>query len=145
MESDFNLHKQINYRYYQEMPAPFELVIDLAAKAANIHPDLIISETRIRRVVIARQVAMVYTYYTSRITLSKIGDEYGGRDHATVLHALRVFDTMPYYPEFREVFNQFIKLISLTGYRTRLDLMRRKEKENFLRKNTLKKSIANSN
>ena len=45
--------------------------------------------TRKREYVYARQIAMMLISKYTRFSLAKIGQEFGGRDHATVLHACR--------------------------------------------------------
>lgn len=55
----------------------------------NVSMDALQSKTRKRPIVQARQVAMFLAKKYTKNSLVKIGKEIGGRDHATVLHALK--------------------------------------------------------
>ena len=45
--------------------------------------------SRKREIVICRQFIMVIAKKTTKMSLAAIGEKYGGKDHATVLHALK--------------------------------------------------------
>ncbi len=47
------------------------------------------SSTRTRALVNARQIAMYLTREVTELSLPKIGEAFGGRDHSTVIHANR--------------------------------------------------------
>lgn len=85
-------------------------VQDAVCEYFNITRDILVSQTRKRQVVQARQIAM----YLSRTlvpncSLSTIGSELGGKDHATVLHACTtVSDLMA----TDKVFKQYVSDIS---------------------------------
>ena len=69
-----------------------ELTIDRVQEAVceyfNISLDTLQSPSRKRQIVQARQIAMyLCRCYISSCSLSTIGAEIGGKDHATVLHA----------------------------------------------------------
>ena len=69
-----------------------ELTIDRVQEAVceyfNISRDTLQSPSRKRQIVQARQIAMyLCRSYISSCSLSTIGAEIGGKDHATVLHA----------------------------------------------------------
>lgn len=51
-------------------------------------------KTRKREYVYARQIAMMLISKYTKFSLSKIGKEFGGRDHATVLHAKRTIQNL---------------------------------------------------
>ncbi len=79
-------------------------IIDTVCEYFNITRELLLSKTRKRQVVQARQIAM----YECRnlvpgCSLSTIGGELGGKDHATVLHACNtVQDLMSTDKSFRQ-------------------------------------------
>jgi chromosomal replication initiator protein len=54
----------------------------------GIHPDDLSSTTRKREVVIPRQVAIYIVRDKYDIPLKKIGEHFGNRDHATILHSI---------------------------------------------------------
>ncbi|MBR6346723.1 MAG: chromosomal replication initiator protein DnaA [Bacteroidales bacterium] len=73
----------------QESSFSMDLVIKTVCEYFNITRDVLISPSRKRQIVQARQIAM----YQCRnlipsCSLSTIGAELGGKDHATVLHAI---------------------------------------------------------
>ena len=53
----------------------------------NVTRDMLLSKTRKREIVQARQIAMYLGRNLTKTSLSAIGAEIGGKDHATVLHA----------------------------------------------------------
>jgi chromosomal replication initiator protein len=68
-----------------------DLTIDKVQKVVcdyfNITRDDLLSKTRKRQIVQARQIAMYMSRSLINCSLSTIGAEIGGKDHATVLHA----------------------------------------------------------
>ncbi|MBR4774635.1 MAG: chromosomal replication initiator protein DnaA [Bacteroidales bacterium] len=81
-----------------------DTIIDTVCEYFNITRELLLSKTRKRQIVQARQIAM----YECRnlvpgCSLSTIGGELGGKDHATVLHACNtVQDLMSTDKSFRQ-------------------------------------------
>ena len=72
----------------QETEVSVETIIRTVCEYFNITRDMLLSKSRKRQIVQARQIAM----YECRnlvpsCSLSTIGAELGGKDHATVLHA----------------------------------------------------------
>ena len=47
-----------------------------------------------REIVIPRQVAMYFCKRYTQLTLALIGENFGGRDHSTVIHALESVEDM---------------------------------------------------
>jgi chromosomal replication initiator protein len=70
-----------------------EVSIDYIKKVVcsyyNIHPDMLQQNTRKREIVQARQIAMYFSKNLTKSSLTVIGMQIGGKDHATVLHAYR--------------------------------------------------------
>ena len=64
-----------------------DLVISVAADYFGITADEIRSSSRSRDLVTARQMAMYLCRELTDLSLPKIGDRFGGRDHSTVIYA----------------------------------------------------------
>jgi chromosomal replication initiator protein len=71
------------------------------------HADLVGSK-RSQAIVYPRQVAMYLTRELTDLSLPKIGDEFGGRDHTTVMHATAKIQKL--MSAQRDVFNQIQQL-----------------------------------
>ena len=68
----------------------------------GISDDIFLSKTRKREIVQARQIAMYLSRNLTKTSLSSIGAQLGGKDHATVLHACnQVSDLMDTDRSFR--------------------------------------------
>ncbi|MFH1387170.1 MAG: chromosomal replication initiator protein DnaA [bacterium] len=71
--------------------ATLSISIDLIKKTVAEHYGVAIDDlsakTRLQKIALARQVAMYITRELTSASLPKIGAEFGGRDHTTVLHA----------------------------------------------------------
>jgi chromosomal replication initiator protein len=68
----------------------------------------LLGTSRSRTLVTARQIAMYLCRELTNLSLPKIGQEFGGRDHTTVMHAERKIRTL--MAERRSVFNQVTEL-----------------------------------
>jgi chromosomal replication initiator protein len=66
---------------------PADLIIRETASYFSLTRDELLGPSRNRPLVIARQVAMYLCRELTPLSLPKIGDAFGGRDHTTVLHA----------------------------------------------------------
>lgn len=60
---------------------------DAVSKAYKMRMDDFSSKKRTRAIAFPRQIAMYITRELTDLSLPKIGDEFGGRDHTTVIHA----------------------------------------------------------
>jgi len=69
-------------------------VIDVTAENFNLKPEEILSKKRTQDIAMTRQVAMYLCRMLTDLSLPKIGEEFGGRDHTTVLHAFKKIDTL---------------------------------------------------
>ena len=70
--------------------------------------DDLCGSSRSRVLVTARQIAMYLCRELTDLSLPKIGQQFGGRDHTTVMHADRKIRTL--MAERRSVFNQVTEL-----------------------------------
>lgn len=64
-----------------------DLIKDKVSKKFGIRMDEFNSKKRTRAIAYPRQIAMYLTRDLTDLSLPKIGDEFGGRDHTTVIHA----------------------------------------------------------
>ncbi len=93
-----------------------EVTIDKVQKVVcdyfNITRDDLLSKTRKRQIVQARQIAMYMSRLLINCSLSTIGSEIGGKDHATVLHACTtVNDLMSTDKTFKQYVTDIEKLL----------------------------------
>ena len=70
-----------------------DLVMSVAAEYYDLSREEIESSSRSRSLVIARQMAMYLCRELTDMSLPKIGERFGGRDHTTVLHATKKIRT----------------------------------------------------
>jgi chromosomal replication initiator protein len=78
----------------------------------NITRDDLLSKTRKRNIVQARQIAMYMSRNLINVSLSTIGSEIGGKDHATVLHACTtVTDLMSTDKSFKQYVTDIEKIL----------------------------------
>ncbi len=76
---------------------PVEITVDLikevVSKSFKIKLEDFQSKRRTRAIAFPRQIAMYLTRELTDLSLPKIGDEFGGRDHTTVIHACDKINT----------------------------------------------------
>ncbi len=68
-------------------------IVDHVSKYYNVTKDDIYSQKRRADILLPRQVAMYITRELTDISLSIIGDEFGGKNHSTVLHSIKQIET----------------------------------------------------
>ena len=93
-----------------------EITIDKVQKTVcdyfNITRDMLLSKSRKRQIVQARQISMYMSRNLINCSLSTIGAETGGKDHATVLHACTtVSDLMAFDKTFRQYVTDIEKML----------------------------------
>ena len=64
-----------------------ELILAETSRYFNISPEELLSPNRNRTVATARQIAMYLCRELTDLSLPRIGQRFGGRDHSTVMHA----------------------------------------------------------
>ncbi len=69
-------------------------IIEATADNFNLKPEDVLSKKRTQDIALTRQVAMYLCRMLTDLSLPKIGNEFGGRDHTTVLHAFKKIDTL---------------------------------------------------
>lgn len=93
-----------------------EVTIDKVQKVVceyfNLTRDMLVAKTRKRQIVQARQIAMYMSRNLINCSLSTIGAEIGGKDHATVLHACStVADLMSTDKTFKQYVSDIKKML----------------------------------
>ena len=86
----------------------------VTCEVLDIPEDLVRARTRKREVVQARQIAMYFCKQLTKHSLKTIGQGFGGRDHSTVIHAVRsVEDQIDTDPLFRDTVERVRKKLEL--------------------------------
>ena len=95
--------KDMLKRNNEFVPSP-QIIISYVCKYYNIEEDTLRGQNRGREIVNGRQIAMYLIRRMTNLSLSDIGKEFSGRDHATVLHSLdKVEKQMRSDPAFAEI------------------------------------------
>ncbi len=74
---------------YKDRQLNIDNIQRLVADYFNIRISDLISKNRSRNIARPRQLAMAFSKQYTNLSLPKIGSEFGGRDHTTVLHACK--------------------------------------------------------
>jgi chromosomal replication initiator protein len=92
-------------------------IMAVTAEYFGVSIDDLTSGSRTRVLVSARQIAMYLCRELTELSLPKIGQTFGGRDHTTVMHAERKIRSL--MTERRNVYNQITELTSRIRTRAR--------------------------
>jgi chromosomal replication initiator protein len=79
-----NTKREISIDYIQKVVCSF----------FNVQVEMLLSNTRKREIVQARQIAMFFSKNLTKASLATIGAQIGGKDHATVLHACKTVNNL---------------------------------------------------
>lgn len=63
-----------------------EYILDIVANYFHLKPEELISSKRTRNIAYPRQIAMYLCRKLTDLSLPKIGEKFGGRDHTTIIH-----------------------------------------------------------
>lgn len=86
-----------------------DLIKRVTAEYYSLKIEDMTAKTRTREIATARQVAMYLARTMTNASLPKIGEEFGGRDHTTVMHANdKITEELKNNPEIEEA----VKVIS---------------------------------
>ena len=106
------LDKEENYVYSFE-----DKVIDLVCRTHDVTRKQFFSRSRERFIIDARYLAILLIYAGTKYSLSKIGELIGGKDHATILHAVKkMVDLYKVDQLYRSHIDAAILLIDKQGY-----------------------------
>lgn len=89
-----------------------DLIKNIISKNFNIKMEDFNSKKRTRAIAYPRQIAMYLTRELTDLSLPKIGDEFGGRDHTTVIHAYdKIESEIKESDEFKNKIDELVKEI----------------------------------
>ena len=114
---DMKLVKDIIKQFVSQVDKEIsvENIKQLVAKYFELPIEKLHGKTRLREVVIARQLSMYLAKTYTNSSLNVIGDSFGGRDHSTVLYSLKaVQDMMDTDLLFKDTVTALEKKLELT-------------------------------
>lgn len=93
-------------------PITVELIMKTVADRYHISIRDILGKKRSRNLARPRQMAMALTKELTNLSLPAIGDAFGGRDHTTVMHAVKTINELrETEPEWQRDYNELLILI----------------------------------
>lgn len=96
----------------QPVPVTVERIIEEVSKTYSVSPEDIRSNKRSANISIARQAAIYIVREITQMSLAPIGEEFGGRDHSTVVYALKQMEKqMRNDPHQKAIIEDIIKNI----------------------------------
>lgn len=115
-EIDLELAKEVLKNIIKEIQSDVsvDFIQKTVAESFKIDPEVMKGKVKKREIVIPRQVAMYFCKRYTQLTLALIGENFGGRDHSTVIHALEsVEDMMKTDPNFKSTVDELGKKLKL--------------------------------
>jgi len=115
-EIDLELAKEVLKNIVKEIQS--DVSVDFIQKTVadyfKVSLDSLKAKVKKREIVIPRQVAMYFCKRYTQLTLALIGENFGGRDHSTVIHALEsVEDMMKADSNFKNSVEELSKKLKL--------------------------------
>ncbi len=115
-EIDLELAKQVLKNIVKEIQS--DVSVDFIQKTVadyfKVSLDSLKAKVKKREIVIPRQLAMYFCKRYTQLTLALIGENFGGRDHSTVIHALEsVEDMMKADSNFKNSVEELSKKLKL--------------------------------
>ena len=114
---DIKLVKEVIRQFVSQVDKEIsvENIKQLVAKFFDVPIEKMQSKTRMREVVMARQLSMYLAKNYTNSSLKVIGDSFGGRDHSTVIHSLKtVKDMMDTDTIYKDKVNSLVKKVQST-------------------------------
>lgn len=97
----------------QSKQVTIELIQDIVSSYYNLKIEDFKSQRRTRNISYPRQIAMYLSRKLTDISLPKIGDEFGGRDHTTVIHAYeKISENLKDDEALKDTINDIVKKIN---------------------------------
>lgn len=89
-----------------------ELIQDVVSSYFNLRAEDFKSKRRTKNVAYPRQIAMYLSRKLTDLSLPKIGEEFGGRDHTTVIHAFeKITESLETDPALKDTIDELTKKI----------------------------------
>ena len=113
-EIDLELARQVISKFVDDISHEISLdfIQKIVASYYNIPAEQLKEKTRKKLIVTARQLSMYLAKQLSNKSLVVIGESFGGRDHSTVIHAIRSIEEMLQNDDrFKNVVNDLTKKI----------------------------------
>jgi len=96
----------------QPVPVTVERIVSEVARTYSVSASDIRSNKRAAQISLARQVAIYVVREITQMSMASIGEEFGGRDHSTIVYALQqVEKNMEKNTRYRETIEDIIKNI----------------------------------
>ena len=113
---DLDLAKEVMKNIVKEIQS--DVSVDFIQKTVGdyfrVELEAMKGKVKKREIVIPRQVAMYFCKRYTQLTLALIGENFGGRDHSTVIHALEsVEDMMKADPNFKNSVEELTKKLKM--------------------------------
>ncbi|WP_066889317.1 chromosomal replication initiator protein DnaA [Clostridium nigeriense] len=97
----------------QNKNVTIDVIQDVVAGYFNLRVEDLKSQRRTRNVAYPRQIAMYLSRKLTDMSLPKIGEEFGGRDHTTVIHAYeKISDTLNTDESLQHTVNDITKKLT---------------------------------
>ncbi|MGG7144985.1 chromosomal replication initiator protein DnaA [Clostridium nigeriense] len=97
----------------QNKNVTIDVIQDVVAAYFNLRVEDLKSQRRTRNVAYPRQIAMYLSRKLTDMSLPKIGEEFGGRDHSTVIHAYeKISDTLNTDESLQHTVNDITKKLT---------------------------------
>lgn len=115
-EIDLDLAKEVLKNIIKEIQSDVsvDFIQKTVAEYFKVDLESLKSKIKKREIVIPRQVAMYFCKRYTQLTLALIGENFGGRDHSTVIHALEsVEDMMKTDSNFKSAVEELGKKLKL--------------------------------
>ena len=92
-----------------------DIIQDVVSSYFNLRIEDLKSQRRTRNVVYPRQIAMYLSRKLTDMSLPKIGEEFGGRDHTTVIHAYeKISENLKMDDSLQQTVNDITKKLTQT-------------------------------
>ncbi len=90
-----------------------EMIIDAVSKLFRVNKEDITSKRKTKEIVVPRQVSIYLCKNLTELSFNKIGDYFGGKDHSTVMHAVKkvefYLDNDPFIKEKVDILTRDLK------------------------------------